>query len=193
MHTWSQMVMPASMMFRSKSKQVCIKRFCRSSMSWIFVSHTLCCITPRISKCKAHDDPGPLWWSYGTYDTFFVISSCNITFSVFWLSQGSVATLIRSGGWSLHCHICRSFLNLWVKTALKSLFFTKLQTKISWPRFYGPRCRLIFPICAHTLSALLFTRAITHTARVSLSSTLHTLVFQTTSNICEDLYDTSLL
>ena len=24
------------------------------------LSHTLCCITPRISKCKAHDDPGPL-------------------------------------------------------------------------------------------------------------------------------------
>jgi len=31
----------ASMMFRSTSKQVCIKRFRRSSMSRIFVSYTL--------------------------------------------------------------------------------------------------------------------------------------------------------
>jgi len=27
-----------------KSKQVCIKRFRRSSMSWIFVTCTLCCL-----------------------------------------------------------------------------------------------------------------------------------------------------
>jgi len=36
MHTWSQMVTLASMMFWSKSKQVCINRFHRSSMSRIF-------------------------------------------------------------------------------------------------------------------------------------------------------------
>jgi len=41
--------MPASMMIWSKSKQVCIKRFHRSSMSWIFVSYVHCCITPHIS------------------------------------------------------------------------------------------------------------------------------------------------
>jgi len=94
---WSQMVTPASMMFLSKSKQVCIKRFRRSSMSWMFVSYTLCCITPHMSKCKAHDDPGPHWWSYDIRDAIFF---GNITFWVFWLSQGSVTTLIRWGGWS---------------------------------------------------------------------------------------------
>jgi len=52
-------------------KQVCIERFRRSSMSWIFVSCMLYCITPKISKCKAHDDPGPLWWSYDTSDAIF--------------------------------------------------------------------------------------------------------------------------
>jgi len=35
-----------------------------------------------------------------------VIPCCNITFSVFCLSQGSVATLIRWGGWSSYWRIC---------------------------------------------------------------------------------------
>jgi len=48
-------------------------------------------------------------------------SRCNITFLVFWISQGSVATLITWGGWSLYHYMCRSFLNLMVKTALKSV------------------------------------------------------------------------
>ena len=56
-----------------------------------------------------------------------VIFCCNITFFVFWFSQGSVATLIRRGGWSLYCHMCRSFLNLSVKTALKSVDFWQLR------------------------------------------------------------------
>ena len=126
-HTWSQMVTPASMMFRSKSKQVCIKRFRRSSMSRIFVSHALLYNT-YISKFKAHDYPGPLWWSYYTYNIHLmqfslVISCCNITFSVFWISQGSVATVITWGGWSSYCHMFRSFLNLSVKAASKSVDF----------------------------------------------------------------------
>jgi len=33
--------------------------------------YTLCCLTHQISKCKAHDDPGSLWWSYDTYDAIF--------------------------------------------------------------------------------------------------------------------------
>jgi len=49
MHTWSQTVTPALMMCRSESEQVCITRFRRSSMSWIFVLHICCCITPHIS------------------------------------------------------------------------------------------------------------------------------------------------
>jgi len=51
-HTWSQTVVPlvnrASITFCSKSNQVCIRRFCRSSMSQIFVLHTHCCITLHI-------------------------------------------------------------------------------------------------------------------------------------------------
>ena len=47
--------------------------FHRSSTSWIFISYTHCCTTPEISKLKAHDDPGALWWSYGTsYAIFFL-------------------------------------------------------------------------------------------------------------------------
>ena len=100
-------------------------------MSWIFVSYTYCCITPRISKFKAHDDPGPLCGNYDTSDAIiFVISRC-YTFSVFLLSQGSVATLIGRGGWSSYRHMCRSFLNLTVKTALKSVDF--------WKSLYRPK------------------------------------------------------
>jgi len=112
-----------SMTSWSKSNQICIKRFHRSSMPWIF-AYMHCCTTPKISKFKAHDDPSPLWWSCNHLMQFsLVISRCNITFSVFWLSQGSVATLIRWGGWNRYCHMCRSFVNLTVKTALKSVNF----------------------------------------------------------------------
>jgi len=72
-----------------------------------------------------------------------VVSRCNITFSMFWISQGSVATLIKWDGWSLYCHMCRSFLNLIVKKSVKICWFlTKLQTKISWLLFmgHGVRC-----------------------------------------------------
>jgi len=54
-----------------------------------------------------------------------VISHCNITFLLFRLSQGSVATLIRWGGWSSYCHMYRSSLILTVKTALKSVDFSR--------------------------------------------------------------------
>ena len=102
----------------SKWNQVCIKRFRRSSKSWIFFSYT--CITPLISKFKAYNDPGPLWWSYIHLTQFcLVISRCNITFSVFWLSQGNVATLVTWGGWNSCRHMCCSFLKLTMKTALK--------------------------------------------------------------------------
>jgi len=96
MHTWSQMVTPALMMFRSKSKQVCIERFRRLSMSWIFVSYPLCCITPQISKMMTlvHSDEAMIQ----LIQFSLVISGCNITFSMFCLIQGSVATLIRRDG-----------------------------------------------------------------------------------------------
>jgi len=101
-----------SMMSWSKSNQVCIKRFHSSSTSWIFIS------------CTAHDDPCPLWWSYGhLMQCSLVISCCNITFLVFWLLWGSVATLIRWGGLSSYCHMYHSFVILTVKAALKSIDF----------------------------------------------------------------------
>ena len=62
----------ASMMSWSKSNQVCIKRFRRSSRLWIFVSYTDCCRTLQISTFKAHDDHDPLWWSYDASDAIFV-------------------------------------------------------------------------------------------------------------------------
>jgi len=70
-----------------QSNQVCIKRFRRSSMSWIFVSYTYCCITLQISKFKAHGD----WWPWSSLMKLWymrhmqfslVISRCNVTFSV---------------------------------------------------------------------------------------------------------------
>ena len=118
-------LMATLLVFRSvddvlvKSNQVCIKRFHRSSTSWIFIPYTHCCTTPEISKFKAHDDSGALWWSYDhLMQCSLVISCCNITFSVFWLSRGSVATLISWGGWSSY-HTYHSFVILTVKAALK--------------------------------------------------------------------------
>jgi len=70
-----------------------------------------------------------------------VISRCNITFSMLWLLQGSVATLIRWGGWTSYLHMWRSFLSLTVKTVLKSVdFWRSYRKKISWFLFHGPRC-----------------------------------------------------
>jgi len=71
---------------------------------------------------------------------FLVISQCNITFLLSWLSQGSVATLIRWGAWSSYRHV--SFIiNSHNENCIKiRWFFTKLETKISWLRFYGSRC-----------------------------------------------------
>jgi len=106
----------------SESNQVYIKRFHKSSTSWVFVSYTHCCTTLKTSKFKAHDDPGLLRWSYDHLMQFsLVISHCNITFSVFWFSQGSAATQTRWGGWSSYCHVCHSFVNLTVKTSLKCI------------------------------------------------------------------------
>jgi len=54
---------------------------------------------------------------------------------LFRLSQGSVAALIRWGGWN-YTVTCHSFSNLTVKMVLKLAdFLMKLQTKISWLLF----------------------------------------------------------
>ena len=101
-----------------------LKRFRRSSISWIFISCTLCCITPievnfrrmmtldHFNESMIHLMPFSL-----------VISCCNVTFSVFWLPQGSVATLIKWVGWGSYCCMWRSFLNLTVKNCVKIVDF----------------------------------------------------------------------
>jgi len=53
----------------------------RSSMSQVlFHARIAACITPQISKCKAHDDPGPLRWSYDTCDAIFGERELTFTF-----------------------------------------------------------------------------------------------------------------
>jgi len=71
-----------------------------------------------------------------------VISRCNITFSVFWLSQGSVATVIRWGGWRSYHHMWRSFVSLTAKSVLKSVDFSRSYRKnklapFLWPMVYN--------------------------------------------------------
>ena len=148
MHTWSQMVTPASMMFWSKSKQVCVKCFRRSSMSWIFVLCTIYCITPlpHISRLYLRNMMTLVYFDDAMIHRMqfsLVISRCNITFSVLWFSQGSEATLNRWGAWSSYCHLCRSFLNLTLKTALKSVDFDKVTDKNMLAPFYGKQCSMI--------------------------------------------------
>jgi len=64
-----------------KSKQVCIKRFCRWSMSLTFVSCTLCCITPMLVNLRhmmtlVHFDEAMIH----LMQLSLVISHCNVTF-----------------------------------------------------------------------------------------------------------------
>jgi len=60
-----------------------------------------------------------------------VISPCNITFWVFWISQGIVATLIRWGRWSSYYapFISKSTSENCINIRW---FLTKTQTKIVW-------------------------------------------------------------
>jgi len=46
---------------------------------------------------------------------------CSYALSLFQISQGNVAALIRWGERNSYFHICRSFLNLTAKTTLKSV------------------------------------------------------------------------
>jgi len=115
-HHWST---AASVMFWSKSNEVCIKCFRKSSTLWIFVSYTQCCLTPLISKVGHMMTVANFGKAVIHLMQFsLVISHCNITFSVFWLSHGIVATLIRWGGWTSYRHIWRSLISLTLKTLL---------------------------------------------------------------------------
>jgi len=78
-----------------------------------------------------------------------VISHCNITFLLFRLPQGSVATLIRWGGRSSYRHMYRSSIIPAVKTALKSVGFSRsYRQKCVGSVFYGSRCTYNLPLCA---------------------------------------------
>jgi len=82
-----------------------------------------------------------LWYARNSY---FVVNftrwSCvYFLFLVFRLSQGSVASLLRWGGWSSYLHMCCSFQNLTVKTELKSIdFFYKVTDKNKLPPSLRP-------------------------------------------------------
>jgi len=84
-------------------------------MNLCFVyEYTHCCITPRISKYNAHDDPGPSMKLWYIWCNFLVICCCNIRFSVYRFSQGSVAILIRwvcVCVWNSYRNMYRSFLD----------------------------------------------------------------------------------
>ena len=101
--------------FCSKSNQVCIRQFFRAiNVTNLCFVHALLHNPPNFIICRSI--------SIKLYDTFDAIfCGSNITLLVFGLSQTSVATLIRWGGWNSHTHMCHSFLNLTVETALKSV------------------------------------------------------------------------
>jgi len=77
---------------------------------------------PKFNHIQVHFDEA---YTIHLMQFSLVISHCNITFPLFRHSQGSVATLIRWDGWSSHNHVCRSSLNLRVKSSLKSLHFSR--------------------------------------------------------------------
>jgi len=59
--------------------------------------------------------------------------------SVFQLAQGSAAILIMSGWWDLHHHMCCTFfVNITVKTELKSVHFWRSNKQ----KYLGSSLRL---------------------------------------------------
>jgi len=92
---------------------------------------------PKLYNLQAHFDKA---CTIHLIQFSLLISHGNVTFSLFWFSQGSVATLIRWSGWSSCRHMYRSSLNLTVKTALKSVDFSwrrrqKYVGSFLWLRF----------------------------------------------------------
>jgi len=78
--------------------------------------------------CGSSEHFCKLSMQFDVFNDYFVVNikrwiCVHDAFSVFQLSQGNLATLIRWGEWYLYRHICRLFLNLTVKTALKSVDF----------------------------------------------------------------------
>ena len=81
--------------------------------------------------------------------------SITASFSLFWVSHRSVATLIRWGEWSSYVSfIMKSNSENCVKI---HCFFTKLQTKISWLIFYGSQCVSLF-CCVFVMNFIFVTQ-----------------------------------
>ena len=77
------------------------------------------------------------------------ISHCNITFVSFFDFHKVVATLVRRGRWSSYRHMYRSSIIPAVKTALKSVGFSRsYRQKCVGSVFYGSRCTYNLPLCA---------------------------------------------
>jgi len=132
----------ASITFCSESTHVCVKRFCRSQMPQSLFRICSAAQHPKCYNLHVHFVES---YTIHLMQFSFIISHCNITFSLFWISQGTVATLIRWGGWNSYPHMYRSSLNLTVKIALKYVDFSRCYTqKIRWLLFmvhcvYGTR------------------------------------------------------
>ena len=104
--------------------------------------HALLHNNPKFYNLQVHFDEA---YTIHLMQFSTVLSHCNITFWLFRISQGSVATLIRWGEWSSYSPMYRSQLNLTMKTALKSvLIFHEVtdKNKISWFIFvaHGVSC-----------------------------------------------------
>jgi len=61
-------------------------------------------------------------------------------FLVFQISQVSVATLTRWGGWTSYHHMCLFLQNLTLKTALKCIDFWEVTDKNKLAPFHGTQC-----------------------------------------------------
>jgi len=91
----------------------------------LYFVHTLLHNTPKFIIYRS------ISMNYDIFDASFFgnIPLQYYIFSVFRLSQDTVATFIRWGGWSSYRHMYLSSLNLTVKTALKSVNFRRTYRK----------------------------------------------------------------
>jgi len=137
--TWSQMVTPL-VNHSIHNVLVRVKPSLHQAFSHVvdvimFVSCTHCCITSQVSEFKAHDNVVHFDEAVMHLMQFsFVICHCNITFMMFWLSQGSVATFIRWGEWSSLVHAINVLFILISNSENCTKIrwcLSKLQTKIS--------------------------------------------------------------
>jgi len=136
---------------------------CHESVSYIH-----CCMTPTISNLRhmmtlVNFDEAMIYLMQFS----LVISHCNITFSVFWLSQGSVATLIRWGGWRSYHHTLCSFISQQWKLYYNLLIFGEVTEKNKLaPFLYGPRCTVDYVVYTpwSSLTSLAMGQSVVHGA-----------------------------